>query len=557
MPPRDLWSCARCGADNLPRTGRCRRCGAARPLDLRAGRPPDSPALAALLSGLLPGLGQLYQDRWVRGVLMILIPAFGLALLGAFVFSADPLTALAVRHATLLTLLVVGALFVYHAVVVADAFAGRLGAAGGLRGRHAIDYAALALVTLVLVGVYGTVYRESTAWASLVAKVFQPIARAVGAATTDAAAPPQAQWTGRDRLNVLLLGLDARDGGLAAANTDTLIVLTFDPLDRTAAMLSIPRDTLVAIPGRGQDKINAAYSYGGPDLSRRTVEQLLGIPIHSYALIDFDAFTRIVDAVGGVFVDVKRPLRDEAYPTVDYGIERLVVLAGPQAMDGQAALRYARSRHDSNDFSRARRQQDVLAALRRRLAEGGLARLPGVVDRVGTAVETNFDPANILPLARTGTTVDPSAIRSEVLLPCAAGEPRCQLREETSELGYYLIPDRAKVLDLVAEVFYDVRVRQEGARVEVRGSGARPGRATEVADRLALRAFGIASVTDGPLARSAVLLRNAAKRYTAEALAKQLGGLPIETAPPGETAAVDIVVRVGSDFRGFATDLAR
>ena len=545
-----IWTCAHCGVDNRAQSDPCRGCGIAR------GAPAGSPGLAALLSALLPGLGQIYQERWVRGVLMLLVPAFAIAFIGALVFVADPITRAVFRNAGLVALLFVGALFAYHAVVVADAFAVRLAHVPPLR--RIVDYLILAVVTIALVGVYGTVYRESAAWAGLLAKVFEPIGRVVPA-VVDQSPPPE--WSGRERLNVLLLGVDKREGDAQTENTDTLIVLSLDPVNNTAAMLSIPRDTLVAIPGqRNLDKINAAYSYGGsqrgPDLARRTVEGLLGIPVHSFALIDFSAFTKIVDSFGGVLVDVKRPLRDEEYPTADSGIERLQILVGPQLLGGDDALRYARSRHDSNDFNRSRRQQDVLTALRIRLVQGGLARIPSVMDRIGTGVQTNFDPGNVLPLARTGSAIDSRAIRSEVMLPCDAPDaPHCELTEEQSPLGYYLIPDKAKVADLVATLFYDPRVRQEGARVEVRATGARSTTAKSVSERLEARAFTIARVTDGSAARSAVILRNPAKRYTAEMLAKQLGLSIAEDA--AEVADADIVVRLGSDFRGFVSDSLR
>lgn len=547
-----VWTCARCGSDNRAQAAACRRCGSARG-SVAAGW---SPGLAALLSGLLPGLGQLYQDRWVRGLLMLLLPVFAVALVGALVVVADPLTRAVVRNAGLATLLVVGSLFAYHVVVVADAFAGRVAHVRG--ARRAVDYAILGLVTLALVGVYGAAHRESAAWAGVLAKVFEPIGITVPAAAADQSAPPV--WSGRDRLNVLLLGIDRRDGDAQTENTDTLIVLSLDPLNSTAAMLSIPRDTFVTIPGHGQDKVNAAYAYAGaqrgPDLARRTVEGLLGIPLHSFALIDFAAFTKIVDSFGGVLVDVKRPLRDEEYPTADSGIERLQMLAGPQLLDGDDALRYARSRHDSNDFSRARRQQDVLAALRARLVQGGLGRVPAVIDRIGTAVQTNFDPGNILPLARTGTAIDGGAIRSEVMLPCnAPGAGHCELTEQESTLGYYLIPDRAKIADLVASLFYEPRVRQEAARVEVRATGARTATVRSVAERLEARAFSVARVTDGATARSAVILRTPSKRATADALARQLGLSVTEDA--AETADADVVLRLGSDFRGFVSDSIR
>ena len=552
--PREPWPCARCATLNLSSARTCRRCGAGRAIVL--GRPgADAPGLAAVLSGLLPGLGQLYHERWIRGVITLLIPILVLALGGAFVATFDPLTSLVVRHAAIVTVLVIGGLLLYHLWAVGDAFAGGFRGAS-LRGKHAADYFALALVTLALIGAYGSIYRGATAWAGLAARVFAPVAGSTARGTATSFDPPP--YNGHDRLNVLILGVDSRGVPGDTDNTDTIIVLSLDPVNRTAAMLSVPRDTLVAIPGHGQDKVNAAYAYGGPDLAQKTVEGLLGIRLNSYALIDFGAFTRIVDSVGGVLIDVKRPIRDEAYPTADFGVERLNIQPGPQLMAGDIALKYARSRHDSNDFSRAKRQQDVISAIRARLASDGmLARLPSIVGDVGSAVETNFDPANILPLAGLGGGIPSGDIRSEVLLPCGAEASHCELTEQNSPLGYYLIPDKAKIANLVAEVFYDPQVRQEAARIEVRGTGTRPTTAQEVADRLAARSFAVARVTGGASGRSEIVVRSDAKRYTADQLSRQLDGIPVRSAGPSDTADADIVVVVGTDFKGFTTDLQR
>jgi len=516
---------------------------------LTAGPPLGSPGFAAILSALLPGLGQVYQDRWIKGVLMLLLPIFAFALAGAFVVYADPLTAWVLRNATLVTFVVFAAALAYHLYVVGDAFAGRM---RRLRGRHLIDYAVLALVSTTLIVTYGTIYRESTPWAALMSRVFAPITRQQ--APTPQGEEPAPVWTGNERLNVLVLGIDTRDGDRTTQNTDTMIVVSLDPLNKAAAMLSIPRDIYINKPGTYLGKINGAFAFGGPDLARRITSDLLGIKIHSYALVNFDAFNRIVNGVGGVIVDVKRPVRDEYYPTADYGVERVYIRAGPQLMFGDTALKYARSRHDSNDYSRARRQQDVIGALRVKLSQPlALRLLPSLMDGVGTTIETDFDPSNVLPLAATASGIASSDITNDVLYPCGGDYPHCELTYD-SEGGFYLIPDVAKVRDVAASLFYDPKVRQEAARVEVQNTGARSGVAKQVADRLEARAFGVSAVTDGASARSAVVLRNPGKRYTAEQLRTQLG-LPMETADgPG---GPDIVVRVGNDFRSFATDPTR
>ena len=509
-----------------------------------------SPGFAALLSALLPGLGHAYQERWVKGLLMLLLPIFAFVLAGAFVVNADALTAWVLRNATYVTFLVIASVLVYHLYVVVDAFAGRM---RRLRGRHLIDYAVLGLVTTTLVVTYGTIYRESTPWAALATSIFAPIAR-IQPFPTPVGEEPAPVWTGNERLNVLVLGIDTRDGDRTTQNTDTMIVVSLDPLNKTAAMLSLPRDIYINRPGTFQGKINAAFAVGGPELTRRVVNDLLGIRIHSYALVNFEAFNRIVDGVGGLIVDVKRPLRDESYPTADYGIERINIRPGPQLMFGDNALRYARSRHDSNDYSRARRQQDVIGALRVKLSTPpALRTLPSLMSGIGTAIETDFDPANVLPLARTATGIASGDITSEVLYPCGGDFPHCELTFD-NDGGFYLTPDVAKIRDLAAALFYDPKVRQEGARVEVQNTGALSTVAKQVADRLEARSFEVTAVTSGASARSAVVLRNPGKRYTAEQLGTQLG-VPIETADA--SGGPDIVVRVGTDFRSFASDSAR
>ncbi|GAC1490506.1 MAG: LCP family protein [Candidatus Limnocylindrales bacterium] len=488
---------------------------------------------------------------------MLLVPILALVLTGAFIAIADPVTALVIRHAREATLVVVGGLFLYHLAVIVDAFAGGLRRRGALLHKRAGDYAVLAVVVVAIATVYGNVYAHGTAWATLAGQIFAPVAKVVAPGVAAPQDPPPG--TGKERLNLLLLGVDRRDNDDGSPeNTDTMIVLSLDPLNRTASMLSVPRDTLATIAGHGEGKINSAYAYGGPELAVRSVEGILGIRLNSYALVDFSAFTRIVDAVGGVLIDVKRPIRDEAYPTADYGVRRLNILAGPELMHGERALEFARSRHDSNDFSRSRRQQQVLSAIRVRLAQDGmLARVPALFGDVGKLVQTNFDPGNLLPLAGLGGGIDAGAIRSEVLLPCGGDSPHCELREQNGPGGYYLIPDPPKVRDLVAQLFYDPRVRQEGARVEVRAAGARSGVAQVVADRLEARAFGILRVSTDAVGRSMILVRDGSKRYTAEQLRIQLGGIPVQDAPAAEAGDAEVIVVIGTDFKGFATDLAR
>jgi LCP family protein required for cell wall assembly len=190
-------------------------------------------------------------------------------------------------------------------------------------------------------------------------------------------------WDGKERFTVLLLGLDKRPYERGTAfRTDSIILISFDPATRSIGVLSIPRDLYVEIPqntvigqGYGFQRINTAYYLGervregyGPRVAMQTVQYNLGIRIHDYIVFDFQAVIAAIDALGGIEIDVPRDIIDRQYPDMyTSGYDPLYIRAGRQWMNGELALKYARSRHDSSDFDRARRQQQVIAAIRERI----------------------------------------------------------------------------------------------------------------------------------------------------------------------------------------------
>ena len=179
-------------------------------------------------------------------------------------------------------------------------------------------------------------------------------------------------WQGKSAINILVLGVDRRpDGG--DQNSDVIIIARVDLLESTVSAVSLPRDLLVDVPGVYTGKINGTYNAGVADdpddktagivMVRDTIEVLYGIPIDGYVLIDFDGFEEVVDAVGGIDVNVPAAIVDEDYPTIDYGTERVEFDAGPQRMNGDRALKYVRTRNTDSDDARRERQIDVLLAL--------------------------------------------------------------------------------------------------------------------------------------------------------------------------------------------------
>ena len=243
--------------------------------------------------------------------------------------------------------------------------------------------------------------------------------------TTDT--PPD--WAGLERVNILLVGMDSRPGEQGIpGRTDSMIIATIDPFSRTAGMLSIPRDLWLPIPlGNGRDteeRINAAYAIGemnkypggGMALLRRTIEYNFGIRIHYYVQVDFEGFRQVVDSLDGILLDVKRPVRDDQYPTDDYGVKRLYIPAGLQWMDGETALQYACTRHQDSDFGRISRQRDVLLAVRNRaLQVDALPRLPLPCSLLLPALKASVPPHRPSP-PRRGALVT----RQETSVPTAS-----------------------------------------------------------------------------------------------------------------------------------------
>lgn len=270
------------------------------------------------------------------------------------------------------------------------------------------------------------------------------------------AAPPN--MAAGERINVLLLGIDRREGEHGPWRTDTMIVATLDPKTKTAGMLSIPRDLYVPIPapGAGQNRINTAnyhgdttkYPGGGPALAKKTVEYNLAIPIHYYVLLDFGGFEKIIDALGGIDVDVPEAIDDPEYPTADYGVMHLQIPAGMQHMDGDMALKYARSRHTTSDFSRSQRQMQVILAARdKALRINALAQMPQLLAQLRDAVETDMTPEQMLALAPIAAQVRPDNIKVRAIDLNMTYEIKLNTGADV------LWPDREKIGAVVQELF--------------------------------------------------------------------------------------------------------
>ncbi len=211
-------------------------------------------------------------------------------------------------------------------------------------------------------------------------------------------------------LNILLLGTDARPDDTEPTRTDAIVVVRLDRDSGRVSMLSIPRDLWVSYPSGGEGRINAAYAVGekkygpggGAALAKSTVGKLIGVNIDQFVLINFEGFKTLIDRLDGIVVDVPVAISDPAYPTDDYGTISVSFEAGPQMMDGERALIYARTRHADNDFGRNQRQQLVLMSIFNRILDRGLLeQLTSVDDYTGALrgyVQTDMSRSTMLAL---------------------------------------------------------------------------------------------------------------------------------------------------------------
>ena len=200
-----------------------------------------------------------------------------------------------------------------------------------------------------------------------------------------------------DKSIILIMGVDKREDDVG--RSDTMMIATIDPRLDQATLLSIPRDTRIKISRRGYDKINAAFSYGGVELAERTVENFLGIDIDHYILINTNSFVKIIDAIGGVDIDVEKRMFYED-PWDDNGGLVIDLYPGEQHMDGKTAVTYVRYRDTEGDIGRIKRQQAFMAACMDKVTSPEIIpRIPQIAREIIDAVETDMSLRQLLELA--------------------------------------------------------------------------------------------------------------------------------------------------------------
>ena len=219
--------------------------------------------------------------------------------------------------------------------------------------------------------------------------------------------------TARDKATVMIMGVDERADDVG--RSDTLMVATIDPQRKQAALFSLPRDTRVKIKGHGFDKINAAYAYGGEKLTRDTVEAFLGVNIDHYIIVNTKSFQRIIDAIGGIDINVEKRMYYED-PWDDDGGLLIDLQPGMQHMDGKTAVTYVRYRDEEGDIGRVRRQQKFMEACMDKVVSPAIiTRLPSVISEIMDSVQTDLSLRQMLEFAGSLKEAKNNGLKTEIV----------------------------------------------------------------------------------------------------------------------------------------------
>ena len=576
-----------------------------------------SPFTAAFLSLLFPGLGHLYAGATMRALGFAAPPILLLALLTGLVIRLDRFQLIGAFVELVGAIFVFNLIaLAYRLVAIVDAYRvaeflnahaasgdGRLGRAR--MPRNPLSIAGLVAVVLVMAGTHVVVARydllaqdalgscifvtqsstddcDATASPSPGASESDDVSAEptesptaeptlIGTPVPSVDVPP---WDGKERLNILLIGADEQAGG---HNTDTLITVSIDPITKQVAMFSLPRDTQeVPVPaGPAQrvwgttygQKINSwlvnnrrrSDLWPGTDRTRgynslkAIVGNLYNLKVRYFVEVNFDGFKKVVDALGGVTINVQVPVVDDTFPGTTGRTQRLYIPSGIQHMDGDQALRYARSRHTSTDFDRGARQQRVLLSLREQADPQALIpRLPELVAALKKAIRTDIPLDQIDKLLGLASQIDTANIRSYVFAP--------PLYQQEVLSGYYTLPYVDRIRRAVKDAFTtdprDEALRQalasEEAQVWVLNGTGDTGRGARLASYLEYHGLAASAPRGKPPgsvpAKTVVTIYNGAETKLPATIAyfEQLFKIKVKTVSDPAIRA-DVVVTIGRD----------
>jgi LCP family protein required for cell wall assembly len=391
-----------------------------------------------------------------------------------------------------------------------------------------------------------------------------------------------APWDGASRVTILIIGLDYRDwvADMTASRSDTMILLTIDPVAKTAGMLSIPRDMWVNIPGFGYNKINTAYYFGdlyhlpggGRSLATKTVETFLGIPIQYYARVDFQTFEKMVDTIGGI--DINVPAEIVVDPLGQHNTT--ILQPGWNHLTGPLALGYARNRHTENgDVDRSSRQQQVILAIRDKILAPGnflnlMAQAPTLYSELSGGIDTNLSLNDAMRLAMLAKDIPVGDIQQGVIDYTMMQDGYYNLNGQQLAI---LRPYPDKIRELVDKIFgsgtmqpmasgsVEENMQAEAARVVVINGSGVAGMAALTSDYLktqGMNVSGFGNTVDypdqyySPFPERTIIIVHAGKPYAMQYLMALMQfdssrQIKIDFNP---NAPEDVVFALGYDWNG-------
>lgn len=386
--------------------------------------------------------------------------------------------------------------------------------------------------------------------------------------------PKKLEKEGDGRVNILLLGKGG-PGHNGADLTDTLMVASIDSCQNEVGLLSLPRDLYVKMPGNGSMKINTVYATAkeealyegatakeaekkGITATEKVVEEVTGIPMHYYAMVDFEAFREAIDTVGGVDVNVKERLYDSNVAW-ENNWNPVIAEKGIQHFDGKRALLYARSRYGSyrGDFDRAERQREILVALQNKVFSLGTfsnpVKLSQLLSAFGDHVQTNLSIEDMTQLYEIAGKVEDHKVVSISL----ADPPNDYVTTDNiGGLSVVVPKDGVYEYDAihayVRTVLRDGFLKKENASVMVLNGSGSPGKATEYADILKGYGYNVVKTGDAPssdyMETTIISLSENKKKFTKRYLEQRFKKIATSKLPNGIVAEnTDFVIIIGSN----------
>ncbi|MGF7228981.1 MAG: LCP family protein [Candidatus Saccharibacteria bacterium] len=430
------------------------------------------------------------------------------------------------------------------------------------------------LITFVIIGALGVGYLFVKGYFNA-RKVFKGGGSSV--ALQENVDPNLLKGEGSGRINILLLGIGGtnHDG---PDLTDTILIASIDPVNHKTALLSIPRDMWVQVPGHGSMKINAAYETGkygylGHDDASNSnqaaidagfasadsaIENVTGITINYHMLVNFQAFKQAIDTVGGITLNVPTALYDPTFASENGG-SSLIAAAGTQTFNGTKALMYVRSRHTSSDFARSERQRAVIIALEQKIFTLGVmsnpAKISSLIDAFGSNVVTDLSLSNVTRLYSITKQIPEAQIQSVGLTD--VGNVLVTTGMISGQSVVYPLAglnNYTAIQSFVRSTLRDGYLAKENARVVILNGTSNTGAATAASTVLKSYGYNVTSVGDAPTLNytktTIIDLTKGKDPYTAHYLKDRFKVSSVATKLPDQTIQAqnaDFVIILGTD----------